>query len=366
MYLKLLLGFMFILEITAKIKCPGGCVCDDFKKLRRLKCSNKNLVTIIGGIPQRVQVFDVSYNHIPQIGDHELFDLGFTSMKIFNISHNKLAHIHLNGFRGINDIKTIDLSYNSLEYLLIAWFYDLSALEELYLNNNNFASLGDGPILESASLEILDLSNSRISHIKKGAFVKLPNLKKLSLDGNFLIQLNTVTLSSLNNLEMLSLQGNPLNCDKTTEALKEYLLKSNISYKDPCKKKVENEKFQRIMMEPDSVEKNTWILEEEVENVVYNCTKSTVVEERKGFLIRIVELSPILAILTPFLIGTLVGLILGCNVQIKSKQIRTKRRKRYSIIRRNQSDFNPLVLNCENIFESSPMPQRRWMEAHSL
>lgn len=76
------------------------------------------------------------------------------SLKLLNVSHNKLSQIHWRALEGLNQVKTIDFSFNALQYIKPEWFSTLSALEELYLNDNGFSKLDFGIAFISKTLKV--------------------------------------------------------------------------------------------------------------------------------------------------------------------------------------------------------------------
>lgn len=80
-------------------------------------------------------------------------NLGYTELKLLNLSHNKISNIHMNAFRNLHSLKTVDLSHNSVQYILPHWFWDTKSVLELYLSHNNLFSIANEQ-LECASLKV--------------------------------------------------------------------------------------------------------------------------------------------------------------------------------------------------------------------
>lgn len=171
---------------------------------------------------------------------------------------------------------------------------------------------------------------------------------------------------------MLSVGDNPFNCGKVMNELKRFT-KGNIKYVDPCSKPklqaVEKSQKMITLEEKPILEHNLWMYDDDEEENVQvednipfcNCTKLNC--ESKGLLLDIIQLSPVLSLVIAVITGFMLGLIIACSVQITPSKANIQRRpKRYSIIRRTYMENNdpfPLVLNCENVFESTPIAHRR-------
>lgn len=205
-----------------------------------------------------------------------------------------------------------------------------------------------------------------MTQFSEAAFTNLPVLEVLKIDGNFLIEVNPTLLKPAKYLQVLTLNENPFNCGKVMNDLKKYVNSAGISYMDPCsqKKPTNVEKSQKMITVEDTQQRNNlWIYDEEDDykeaDKIYNCTERPY--EEREILMQIIELSPILSIIVMLTTGCLLGLIIGCSVQIGStKPGKLRQRRRHSIIRRTIIENNdPLVLNCESIFESTPMMHRR-------
>jgi len=359
-----------------KIKCPLHCKCDIFEKYRRAACRNQSLVVVEADIPPQAELLDLSYNLIHELNNHIFVDLNLTSLKLLNLSHNKVSQIHMNAFTDMNNVKTIDLSYNNIEYLLVNWFWQTPVLEELYLGGNNLRKLPDGPILESQSIKVLDLSDCSLMHIPEQTFTKLPNLEVINLSKNSLIQFNVKVIKPLSYLNVLRLENNSWHCNNVMTNLTKYCRKKGISYKDPCVKSqpvVTEEKFQRMIIQPDintEEPSNSWIYEETEVNqtrIIEVCSNSSNTHEQKDLLMEIIELSPILSVIIPFLLGLGLGLVIACGLAAKPAKKTAKKitpvKRRTSIIRnRRFNDFYEYPLMEPEYFEVSdttPIPLRK-------
>ncbi|XP_044256658.1 chondroadherin-like protein [Tribolium madens] len=310
-----------------EIKCPQHCKCDTFETLRRATCTNGNLAGIESNIPTQTQILDLSYNRISWLKKNVFKEEKLTNLKLLNLSHNIVGHIEMKAFKGLSDLKTLDLSYNSVQYITPAWFRDMTALEELYLRGNSFSILNSGPIFASKSLKRLDLSLCRISYISPDSFSQITYLEILDVSENYLIHLYIATFEPLRNLQILNADNNSLACDGVTRNLAKYCTQKGIRYTDPCTSKVvDSEKFQRMvnLAEPED-EKNSWIYDDgqEIQNdnqTTTNETCNNVPADKKSLLQEIVDLSPVLSILFPFIYGIAVGVLISYILSVFSRK----------------------------------------------
>lgn len=171
----------------------------------------------------------------------------------------------------------------------------------------------------------MDLSQCKITHITKDTFAQLPNLEKLDVSENFLIHLDKDTIQPMTRLSVLLVQNNSFSCDTAMTQLADYCLKNDIEFDNPCRIKPSgSNKFERIInIAKSNDDKNSWIYDEEVitdtnlTEISQNCSS---VFTNKSLLQEIINLSPTLSIIIPFVYGIAVGLIIGCSVQIKSRK----------------------------------------------
>lgn len=292
-------------------------------------------------------------------------------MKLLNLSHNKIAQIHMNAFKDLKLLKTIDLSYNSIQYFLVNWFWDTESLQELYINNNNFMTLGQQVIIENQNLKKLVISNSFIHEIHSEVFTKIPNLQVLDISNNNLIQLKVDVIKPLKKLLVLNAENNSFHCNNIMMELENFCRNQNIVYNyfcvKPTKLKTE-EKFQKIINLPPSENiKNGWLYNEEENVKVVIKTKEVCMnktqEISRGKITNVFFVS---IIIVPTLLGFVVGIFVGYNAHRRlhknKRKTRTRpRTNRFSVIlNRASNEFNcPLMENTFDISTSTPVTQRR-------
>ncbi|KAJ8938960.1 hypothetical protein NQ318_019416 [Aromia moschata] len=316
-----------------EIKCPDYCKCDVFETLRRATCQNKKLYSIEIDIPPQAEILDLAYNQISELGSNIFLEIGLGNLKLLNLSHNKVSQIHLNGFQGLTNLKTLDLSFNMMRYFTEHWFVSLNSLRELYLRGNNLKSINEEPSLNLPHLRVLDISQCAITSLRPGVLDNVPELQVLDASENFMIDFDIEVIAPLVELDTLIINDNNFDCnDGSMTAVKNYAREKLISYKDPCPSNQRsglNEKFQRMMVEePQVPKKNIWIYDEDEETLRFTkiievCTDGNQTRNFSGsfngMLVEVFHLSPILFVLTILVFGILLGLVIGCSVEITEK-----------------------------------------------
>ncbi|KAF7269752.1 hypothetical protein GWI33_017220 [Rhynchophorus ferrugineus] len=320
------------------VKCPDYCDCDVFEKFNRATCQDQKLVDLELGVPKEAQILDISWNYIKELKDKAFVEQRLTELKLLNISHNKLSHIHFNAFEGMSQLKTLDLSYNAIEYFLENWFVSLSSLEELYLRGNNLKSINKQPLISIKTLRMLDLSSCRIIHLNNDLFSRVPNLWYLDISDNYLTNLRVDIITPLRNLTKFKVENNQFACrDRSFSQIRKYTAENNISYVDPCTihTKAEFEindkpmKFQKMMVTDEAfekpttenIEKNRWLkinpIDIAINSTSTNTTESTENNEPPKSLFRyILDTSPWLLISLAFFYGFCIGVILMCAINL--------------------------------------------------
>ena len=194
--------------------------------------SHNNLITIPPGtfkVISRIDVLDLSYNHIRAFEDEPLKDsrvkklllngnqmdnvqtsafrhgaFSNTELEELEIKDNIVMFIEKDALRLIS-LKKLSLAGNLLES--IENLDHLGLLEEMDLHDNQIKSLDDGVFKDLVSLKKLDLSHNYLMELQQDALKGLSGLKSLNLDFNKLIGLGDA-LTALPSLQSLSLRKN--------------------------------------------------------------------------------------------------------------------------------------------------------------
>lgn len=153
--------------------------------------------------------------------------------------------------------------------------------------------------------------------------------------------------------------------------LAHYCIEHDIHYIDECPqyKEINEDKFQRMISITDNTdidEKNSWIFDDDDDATAkINTSTNEPKRQHKDLLTRIFELSPILTIIVPFILGISIGLVIGCNVTITSRQEqhtfmgRNRRNGDYVLKEYNPYYHTSLMDDCAPMAESTPMPKRK-------
>ncbi|CAK1602262.1 unnamed protein product [Parnassius mnemosyne] len=247
--------------------CPKQCDCDMENGLNRATCVDQNIVSVGIDVPREVQVYSLSHNAINELDNFCFKELGYTSIRILNLSYNLIFWIGLHAFSGLDNLIYLDLSTNRLRYIPPDLFWDTPQLDTLDLSGNVFESLKNEPFLMHTKLQILNLNNCRIKALPERLFTRLPNLKKLDLSDNYMISINFEVLRPLKKLERVELRNEYWQCNPAFIAVESWIVSRGITYSKQCKKKL-----------PKMSEKMISVVTPEKEAVdvdrVWNITKS--------------------------------------------------------------------------------------------
>ena len=170
--------------------------------------SVKNLQRTYNGVSYAYTELDLREKELDEIGE-ELN--GFTEIRDFNVSNNKLPHINPIGNMpylvrvdaSVNEIKDVNVLNNPERFQF---------LQILNLKQNKIHVL---PEMQAANLLTMDLSENKINDCSQ--FKGLPRLKKLNLNQNRLK--DCMGLANCPNLEVLYVNGNRLTSIKGIENL---------------------------------------------------------------------------------------------------------------------------------------------------
>ncbi|GME91809.1 unnamed protein product [[Candida] boidinii] len=181
--------------------------------------ASKNNIEYVEGIPQRVQILQISHNHISGLTSFAKYN----DLQYLNLSHNKVENFRMfnelynlrclilksnriKSLRGLEDLKTLvelDISDNFLRGDLDFNNFELNFLESLNLKNNKIRSIKGLEKLKE--LIVLNCDHNETSSLKCN--INHKNLRKLSLKLN---RLTSLDLSFAVHLKELRIDGNNL------------------------------------------------------------------------------------------------------------------------------------------------------------
>lgn len=136
-----------------------------------------------------------------------------TTVRILDLSHNKLSTVTPDAFDGLKKLQILSLSYNTIsrKSIVMELFKDLANLEELYLNHNQVNKFYENVFTNLGNLKILDLSdmnNGIVKPIPREVFAPLKSLTDLRLNNDLLPSFNFLPEGALPKLQKLELARN--------------------------------------------------------------------------------------------------------------------------------------------------------------
>ncbi|XP_014242709.1 toll-like receptor 7 [Cimex lectularius] len=167
----------------------------------RIECS--------GGTDLRT--IDVSYNDIRVLPP----DSGLTGLRRLQnlfLQNNDISEVTSESFNGLTSLRVLNLSSNKLESLPENLFASTRDLREIHLQNNSLYELARGLFHRLEQLLVLDLSVNQLSsnQIDDGTFVGLIRLIILNLSHNTLTRIDARTFKDLFFLQILDLRNNSI------------------------------------------------------------------------------------------------------------------------------------------------------------
>ena len=132
--------------------------------------------------------------------------LGLGSLKILDMSFNKISELPEHIFQWLGSLKIFNISFNFLSdaQYVSSMLETFSQLESLNLAGNQFNEI---PILSSLTgLKKVDLSKNRIPNLPSGKFDSLIHLKEINLNGNQITWIDGNVFTTLKSLQVLDLR----------------------------------------------------------------------------------------------------------------------------------------------------------------
>ncbi|RLV62474.1 hypothetical protein DV515_00019275, partial [Chloebia gouldiae] len=137
-----------------------------------------------------LEELDISFNSLNFL-PHGVFEKMPPSLKILNLTNNRLKSFIWGNLPSLKNLVTLDLSNNLLTNVPRELSNCTSSLQELLLRNNRIHMLTKHFLRGAFELRYLDLSSNKIEIIKRSSFPE----------------------NVINNLKMLLLHGNPFKCN---------------------------------------------------------------------------------------------------------------------------------------------------------
>lgn len=162
-----------------------------------------------GGVD--VRQLDLSYNEVKFLKN----DSDLTKLKRLQglyLQHNDLTEISSGALSGLLSLRVLNISNNKLRSLPEGLFVSPRELREIYLQNNGFTELASGIFHRLEQLLVLDLSGNKLTsnHVDDGTFLGLIRLIVLNLSHNSLSRIDAKTFKDLFFLQILDLRNNSI------------------------------------------------------------------------------------------------------------------------------------------------------------
>lgn len=184
--------------------------------------SSRNLINAQFGVPDGVQIFDISDNGISELESTAFWQL--RHLRQLRANSNAIQSISLDAFRGLPLLQNISLADNRLAAFDARVFEAATRLEWLDLSGNAFMSIRpDVAMLRSESLRVLLLARAEISFVSAAMLSAVPALERLDLSDNLLITLHVDAFARTVGLKELRVVNNPFNCDANMQRALERL-----------------------------------------------------------------------------------------------------------------------------------------------
>lgn len=159
--------------------------------------------------------------------DNQLFQLApglfhnLEQLLVLDLSNNELSSDQIDGgtFVGLIRLIILNLSHNALTRLDARTFKDLFFLQILDLRNNSIGSIEDNSFLPLYNLHTLNLAENRIHHIGELMFNGLYVLNKLTINNNLIVSVDPKAFRNCSDLKELDLSSNAI--EKVPQALQE-------------------------------------------------------------------------------------------------------------------------------------------------
>ncbi|CAH2266846.1 jg8907 [Pararge aegeria aegeria] len=194
---------------------PSGVFCS-LENLNTVNLTHNRIRTVgqIGfgsGCGSGLHTLDLSHNEIKSLSEEsELLKL--RSLQHLYLQHNNITDISSEAFNGLVSMRVLNISHNRLHTLPEGLFAYARELREIYLNDNSLFELARGIFHRLEQLIVLDLSSNQLTsnHIDDGTFLGLIRLIVLNLSNNALTRIDGKTFKDLFFLQILNLKNNSI------------------------------------------------------------------------------------------------------------------------------------------------------------
>lgn len=203
------LGDSNIRALPEEIFCPVGNLQSLNLTRNRIRSSERlGFGQTCGG---GIQNLDLSHNELRSLPENS----GVSRLRRLQhlyLQHNNITDISGEALAGLISLRIFNMSFNKLETIPEGIFAGCRELREIHLNNNMLYELAKGVFHRLEQLLILNLSNNQLTsnHIDDGTFVGLIRLIVLNLSDNALTRIDGKTFKDLFFLQILDLRNNSI------------------------------------------------------------------------------------------------------------------------------------------------------------
>ncbi|KAF6211271.1 hypothetical protein GE061_014388 [Apolygus lucorum] len=187
--------------------CPSRCSCRD--DTLSASCVDTALEVVPIQLNPDVEVIELSGNRIANVHYTLTF---YTSLRILDVSLNKISSIGAKNFEAQAKLETLNASFNIISTLGKDAFRGLKSLKVLDLSHNQIESIEHGSFKDSHDIQTIDFSHNRITSFEDPTvFNSITSLRTLKLDHNQIIDVPSLLLKNLPSpcvLEKLTLNDN--------------------------------------------------------------------------------------------------------------------------------------------------------------
>ncbi|XP_031692262.1 transforming growth factor beta activator LRRC33 isoform X1 [Oncorhynchus kisutch] len=176
-------------------------------------CSNSELSSVPGGLPDSIEDLHLNHNHIQMLQDDSLSR--YVSLRTLSCADNLLETVGSKLFHNSPHLESLNLAANNLhvgyQQTSLA-LLTLSRLRVLDLSKNQLTEDMVSVLLQNmTSLEYLNLSRNLLLRLDESSFSDLHQLRELDLQRNMLFEIDG-SFDHLHRLQRLNLAFNYLPC----------------------------------------------------------------------------------------------------------------------------------------------------------
>ncbi|XP_029918961.1 leucine-rich repeat and immunoglobulin-like domain-containing nogo receptor-interacting protein 1 [Myripristis murdjan] len=179
--------------------CPQPCRCNAVKL--EVDCSDRQLTTVPGNLPQDSRLLNLTHNKIKTLVHQQFKTL--TQLWDLDLSDNIVVTIEVDAFLGLQNLLTLRLARNHLKIIPVGAFVGLAKLQLLDISDNEILVLLDFTFRDLAALQRIKVGENDLLFISHHAFTGLTSLQELHLDRSNLTAVPTEALKQLSGLTSL-------------------------------------------------------------------------------------------------------------------------------------------------------------------